>query len=328
MLPPDQIREIIQPSCLDADPIVTLVKRSNDVYRITCGGETFFLKTYTKDWYGDDIAGTAFCVDHEAAAWAVLRHQGLSAPEVVTADTTCDNPLGRPLIVTRALAGTSLTALLQQADQSLFHAVLESIGWYMRAMHNITFDYPGYITSAGINAPPDPEAWQHSIWTAARFKKDMLAVWEHACAELSDELSRRMEAFFSDHEAALDQAFQVPRFTHGDCHAHQFFVDKAGLVSGVVDMEVASAGNPTADLFKFSLEMAAKFPAGFRWWQAFFQGYGEPSFDQLRLWMIANHHLNFQVVGWQGSYTQIIQHVLDAPNWRELFDLQARSITG
>ncbi len=96
--------------------LATLLQRSNHVYRIVAGDETLFLKTYTKDWYGGDIAGTDRCVEHETAAWRLLAAHGLPVPEVVLADRTCANPLGRPFVMTRQLPGASLTALLAEAQ--------------------------------------------------------------------------------------------------------------------------------------------------------------------------------------------------------------------
>ena len=58
-------------------------------------------------------------------------------------------------------------------------------------------------------------------------------------------------------------------------------------MTGVVDMEVASAGDPIEDLLKFSLELAPILPARTRWWQALFDGYGqEPEYALFRLRML------------------------------------------
>lgn len=89
-----------------------------------------------------------------------------------------------------------------------------------------------------------------------------------------------------------------------------------------LDMEVASAGDAGADLVKFSLEMAARFPVASRWWQPFFRGYGEPDFAQLRLRLLACDEPSFRCLGpdgWPGSREEILQRLLTAQDWAQLF---------
>jgi Ser/Thr protein kinase RdoA (MazF antagonist) len=107
---------------------VELPKRRNYIWRVAAAGDTFFLKVYTKDWYGGDVAATAGCVEHEVAAWRVLRAHGIAVPEVVAESRECANPIGRPFLMTRRLRGTSLTTLLRDADVSHFAALLEASG--------------------------------------------------------------------------------------------------------------------------------------------------------------------------------------------------------
>ena len=52
--------EVMRRAGLMGEIGLTLIKRENDVYRIDCGTDSFFLKTYTKSWYGADAAATAF----------------------------------------------------------------------------------------------------------------------------------------------------------------------------------------------------------------------------------------------------------------------------
>src|SRR3712207_8938833 len=48
----------------------------------------FFLKTYSKDWYGEDVSATGFSVEHEVSAWDTLARHGLDVPEVVDRKST------------------------------------------------------------------------------------------------------------------------------------------------------------------------------------------------------------------------------------------------
>src|SRR4051794_32782867 len=107
-----QALEIVRLIGIGGAVAVTPIKRHNHVYRMECEGTAFFLKTYTKDWYGGDIPATGGCVEHEACAWSILAAHGLETPEVALARSDCANSLGRPFIVTRELCGANMTAEL------------------------------------------------------------------------------------------------------------------------------------------------------------------------------------------------------------------------
>jgi hypothetical protein len=95
-------------------------------------------------------------------------------------------------------------------------------------------------------------------------------------------------------------------------------------VTGVVDMEVASAGDCGNDLLKLFLELAGTLPAQTRWWEAFFAGYGPGlNFALHKLRMAAAGHVNYTCLGplaWPGSRAQILAHVLAAKEWAELLN--------
>src|SRR5260221_10092188 len=133
----DKIAEIMPRRHAPGDR-VRLVKTGNDVYHIVAGGDSFFLKTYTKSWYGPDPAATGYCANHEAAAWAILARHNLPAPKVVRVSTSVDNPLGRPFILTRQLRGQPLTTWLAPAGAATQAGALAQVGAYLRQMHAIT----------------------------------------------------------------------------------------------------------------------------------------------------------------------------------------------
>jgi hypothetical protein len=126
----------------------------------------------------------------------------------------------------------------------------------------------------------------------------------------------------------LAPAYQPPRFVHGDCHAHQFFVsgpavDGAWHVHGVVDLEVASAGDPVEDFVKLTIEVAARLPAATRWWEALFAGYGaEPDFEPFRLRLLGIGPPSFAWLRQPSErppWASVLRHLLDARDWAELF---------
>lgn len=321
-----QLTTLLQSAGIDRPAQAVLLKRHNHVWRITAADDVFFLKIYTKDWYGGDIAATAGCVEHEVAAWRVLQAHAIAVPEVVAESRVSDNPLGRPFLMTRQLRGTSLTTLLKVADASRFAVLLETTGAFLRHVHTIAFEVSGYIMDAGLWAPSGPDAWQHWLWSARQTQHDAFATLEadrsHVAPDLYDELVAR----FATMETALAPAWQPPRFIHGDCHAEQFFLyQEAGdwHVSGFVDMEVASAGDSTGDLLKFAIEMMVHFDPATRWWEPFFAGYGgAPDFELFRLRLLGLHHTNFTAHGvslWPATREQTLRQFLAARTWAELF---------
>jgi aminoglycoside phosphotransferase len=280
------------------DVHITEITQHNHVWQLQGGQDTVFLKTFTKSWYGDDVAGTAYCVQHEHDAYACLAAHGLPTPEVLLTWFDCDNPLGRPFIVTRKLNGDSLMTLLQTADARLFQTLLERTGDYLRRMHAIHFAFPGNIIGDGPTAPPDENGWQHPSWSARKTQQEALAALEADRPHLPVDLYRHLDKLFSTMQDALAPSFQPPRFVQVNCHANQFFLGQAvdsWQVSGCIDMEVASAGCCYYDLVGFGIQMAAFFPSTTQWWEPFFRGYGhEPDFGLFKLIMLMSTRRRFQ----------------------------------
>ncbi len=300
------------------------IKQHNHVYRLEAADQVLFLKLYTKDWYGDDIAGTGYCVDHEVAAWNVLGQAGLAIPQVVHAAMTSQNVLNRPFLLTKQLTGMPLTQLLQIADNQTFVDALIAVGAYMRMMHAIQFPFAGYITSSRLPATLDASSWQHPIWTYQAFERHAEQTWKRDRDVLSGFVLDAIRLQFSQYSQQLAAEYTKPHFTHGDCHASQFFlVNDQGTwqVTGVLDMEVSSAGDCGFDLVKFGLEMSALFAAQTRWWEPFFVGYGhEPAFTLHKLRMLAASHFSY-TYAWPGTRAEIMNHVLTAESWAQLYDL-------
>jgi Ser/Thr protein kinase RdoA (MazF antagonist) len=104
---PAQLAALAQVAGLGTVRQARLVKRQNDLWRLETSAGPFYLKAYTKDWYGDDLAATAGCVQHEAGAYALLATLGLSGPEVRSAllDAAV---LGRPALPGQPLTPTAV----------------------------------------------------------------------------------------------------------------------------------------------------------------------------------------------------------------------------
>ncbi len=304
---------------------VERVHAYNHVWRLGGDAGTFFLKVYTKPWYASYGDSHAFPVTHEAGAWRCLRAHGLATPGVVVAEIGTANPVGRPFLLTRELGGEPLTGLLRTGYAP--GTPLRAVGNYLRRMHSVTFEFPGYVSNEeGPNRPRRPGAWQHRCWTAEARERLARETLEREAAGLSADVRARLDRAFASMGERLRPSYEPPRFVHGDCHASAFFLveaDGAWRVIGTVDMEVASAGDAGEDLMKLCIELATALPASSRWWDALFEGYGaEPDFELLKLRLLGATPADFAWTGgWPESWDAVVRHVLDARSWRELLDL-------
>ncbi len=323
-LTPEQVAALLP---VDANDVhVELIATGNHTWRIAAADETFYAKAHTKSWYGGKPVGDV--VRHEVTAHRLLRERGLPTPEIVDASLTCNNPLKWPFMLTRALDGSALTDLLPRLARDDANAALRQVGAHLSQMHSITFDHPGYLVDGPPAGPPDPHQWQHGIWRFERYLTHAISSW----ADLEDDLDLpTMDAvagLAADKMADLRDTYEPPRFVHGDCHASQIFLtrgDGSWQVSGVLDMEVASAGSPLSDFLKLVIEMAGRFGASQRWWEPLLDGYGQPvDLDLIRLALTAADHINYTCLGahaWPGTRPQIVRHLVRAQNWSELVDL-------
>lgn len=301
------------------------VHERNHVWRLVSEAGSFFLKTYTKSWYVAHGDSHAFPVTHEAGAWRCLKAHGLATPEVVAAETSTGNPLGRPFLLTRELQGQSLLALQRQGYD--LAAPLRAVGDYLRRMHAIEFSFPGYVSSErGPTSPPRAGAWQHRCWTVESRKKHAQDKLEAETARLSEDVRARLNRAIATMPEQLRSSYEPPRFVHGDCHANTFFLVEDGdewQVTGTVDMEVASAGDAGEDLMKLCVELAALLPASDCWWEALFDGYGAtPEFDLIKLRLLGTEPSEFAWIdGWPRHWNDVVKCILNARSWKQLFDL-------
>jgi len=306
---------------------VDIIKEGNDIFRLVSGMECFFLKTYTKTWYGSDPAVTGFHAMHESIAWAILAQHGLSVPDVVYISSDCDNPISRPFILTRELEGRPLTNLVTEANREEQSALLIAVGNYIRKMHEITFEFPGYLsTLSGPTEVPNPNDWQHRCWSAKTREAIACNQLQTDATQLTPGTHAEAKRSYLQISARLADAYQPPRFTHGDCHAHQFFLVHNGTdwrVTGVLDMEVSSAGDCGEDLLKISIELAQTLDYATCWWESFFAGYGaEPDFEAFQLRLLSVAPIEY---GSSGKWIRIqsreamLQHILKARDWSNLF---------
>ncbi|MCI0610264.1 MAG: aminoglycoside phosphotransferase family protein [Anaerolineae bacterium] len=306
---------------------VELIKHGNDVFRLVSNTESFFLKTYTKDWYGSDPASTGFQAIHENMAWTILAKHGLSVPEIVYISSDSNNPIARPFILTRELKGRPLTELMSEANREEQSALLIAIGDTIRKMHEINFAFAGYLsTLSGPMEPPDANGWQHRCWSATVRETNATNQLQADEPHLTQGTYREVKQLCAQISTYLATAYQPPRFTHGDCHAHQFFLvrqQSTWHVTGILDMEVASAGDCGEDLLKICIELAQTLDYDTFWWKSLFAGYGSiPDLEAFRLRLLGVAPIEYGNLGkWirSGDREVVLQHFLRARDWSMLF---------
>ncbi|GAB3417237.1 hypothetical protein GCM10027569_41140 [Flindersiella endophytica] len=233
-------------------------------------------------------------------------------------------------MLTRELEGEALTDLIPRLPAAEAAAALRAAGDYLGRMHTLTFDHPGYLLDGPPAGPPDPDRWQHGIWRLERLLNQAFSLWAEDSKLVDPATMDVVSGLLVDQLPALRAAYQPPRFAHGDCHASQFFLackENHWRVTGVVDLEVASAGSPLEDLLAFTIELAGRLGARpLRWWEPFFEGYARPvDFDLLRFRLLGVHHVNYTCHGensWPGTRADIVRHLTSARTWTELFDLE------
>lgn len=298
------------------------VHTDNHVWRVETIQGTYFVKTHTKDWYAARPA-SGVPVRNEVSGHRILRAAGLPAAEVVDYDTGRDNPMGWPYVITRELPGTPLTELLPVLDRHHAAAALTVTGEYLAGMHCVTYEHPGSLVD-GPPGPPDLDEWLHWL---SRLERFLLYFFENLITDdLPLSIKDAATGLLADTLPALRDSYVPLRFVHGDCHSSTFFIEHGSTwrVSGMVDLENCSSGNPLFDFAKLMIEMAGRFGARDLWWQPLFEGYGsEPDLDLVRTILIGHAHINYACHGpfsWRGDREQILRQLLTARSWAELFD--------
>lgn len=324
---PDQWRQLTDRARLGSLERLTLVKRHNDLWRLQSSAGTFYLKAFTKSWYSEDVSATPACVTHEVIAHTLLRQHGLAGPTIRWAATDSE-VLGRPALLLGELPGQPLTTLLTCFPAEA-NPLLRAVGAYLARMHTVTFPFSGYLmTLEGPEQAPNPAAWQHPIWTLDAWHRRALDTL--AAPDLPPGLKAALQQQLIRFLPELEAVYVRPRFTHGDCHASQFYLERRQgdwQVTGVLDLEVASAGACASDFVQLALELRGAAIA-LDWWTPPFEGYGQaPELEHLRLLLLFAGQDSWQAHGPVDWPTEL-ESVRTATGWQELFSRRtAASVT-
>jgi len=309
---------------------VAVAATTNDVFKVTTAKHgTYFIKFHTARWYADQ-PDTFFVVGRECAVPELLRKRGMPLPYRAWGDVTC-SVVPRSVFICEELGGTPLPVALDEFPDEASD-VLHSFGRYMEALHSIEFSRPGLLAHAhAYFAPPTGTIPPVFAWDAGHLhspealQRDATEMLNEKAPRLPASVTPRLAEMFSSLADTVEEDYDPPRFTVGNCHAWHFHVDKADgrwEVLGFYDHEACSAGDATIDLVELEITLTPS-TGGNAWRQAFIDGYGStPSFDAYRRRLL--YYLLCEV---GGSPTRMIPDptwldgqwdcLIDAEDWEE-----------
>jgi len=309
-------------SVTDRPLAVEPVQSGHTVFRLRTERHVYFLKTHSKDLeeFADHAAGAAQLVRREAAAYGCLRAHGIPAVEVVAAESSCDNPVGWPYLLTLELPGISLRDVVE-SEHPAWWAAVEAFGRYLAAAHAIRFPRAGYLTSAEGPASDGSSLAQEVSHRAEVVLPDALRDLERARPHLSHELAAEVERRLADLPRAIAGEYVEPRFVHGNSHInhpHLLIEGERPRFTGQLDMDGASAGAPFEDLHTVTWGMMAHAPR-LAWWEPLFAGYGSvPDLDRFRLALLSACFYCFGDRN-EVSLESLYRRLLTATTWHQLF---------
>jgi aminoglycoside phosphotransferase len=301
---------------------VESVRSGHTVLRLKTQGHVYYLKTHSKDLeeFADRAAGAGELVRRETAAYACLSAHGLPAVEVVAADSSCNNPLAWPYLLTLRLAGTSLRDLVE-SEHPAWPAAVETFGTYLAAAHAIRFPRAGHLTSADGPAPDGSSLREEVSHRPDVVLPDALRDLERARQHLSRDLWLEVRSRLDDLPNAIAPEYAGPRFVHANSHInhpHLVIDGEWPRFTGQLDMDAASAGSPFEDLHTVAWGMMAYAPR-LAWWEALFAGYGSgPDLDRFRLALVSACFYCFGDRS-EVSLGSLYRGLLTARTWRQLF---------
>lgn len=305
---------------------------TNDVFRVeTAWHGNYYVKFYTARWYRDraDQSGN---VEQELAAYHILVRRGISLPYDMWGDCSCST-VDEAVLITSELPGIALPAVCEEHPEDE-QAIWETLGRYLRRMHDIRFTNHGALGPETSRCVPrtgvvplviDPSRKEPSPRVQAEERqKDVLAILEKAAEDgnLPSSAARALRSVFGRMADVVEPELANPVFTQLNVHDHHFHLLPASngwQIAGFYDFEHASASDPHADLVCLETTVTPR-TRSYAWRAPFFRGYGElRSFDSLKL------NLLLDVLGYAGDSRRMWVPDQDWLNgqWERLADAQS-----
>lgn len=195
----------------------------------------------------------------------LMGYASILAPRFLLADESCALTPYRYSIMTR-LPGEPLAQCERRMTETELLAVWRQIGTQMRHIHGIPMEGFGAAATGQLAGRVDRNRdYMDAIW------RDKIAQFRKLGGDPA--LALAMERSWSDRSALLDFC-QAPRLCHYDIHPGNLLAERANhgwKLSGVLDFELAFAGDPLLDLAKCA--HFARAGSGARW-RGLIEGYG------------------------------------------------------
>jgi hygromycin-B 7''-O-kinase len=223
-------------------PVGTIVPLAggdnSEVFEVNAGGSAspFVLKLYR-----DDLR---WKMAKEVFVYGLLEPRpALPIPTIVAADDS-GTVLPQAFLILTKLPGELAAGVLPSIGAADVVTIYRQIGTALRAFHRTTFDSFGYV-SAGVIEPHD---------TNQRYMEHQFAkkLREFAALGGDEEVRRNAEAAVEGSASLLTRCARAV-LCHDDVHEANVLVRKEGdrwLLSGILDVENAIAGDPLLDVAK------------------------------------------------------------------------------
>jgi aminoglycoside phosphotransferase (APT) family kinase protein len=218
--------------------------------------ESLVLKVYPDKWH--------FKMEKEVFVYGLMaQDEEIPTPRIVLADDSKQHLDQNCLILTK-LEGQPLISIHERSDAEN-QRIYQRLGRVMRRIHAIELDAFGYVTTHVMAPHPTNREYMNF-----QFDKKLKEFNELG----GDPETARAVVAHVDASRHLLDACEKPVLCHDDYHEGNFIVTReaGGLVlSGVVDVENAVAGDPLLDIAKADLYAMNGDSAK---WQGFVDGYG------------------------------------------------------
>jgi mycofactocin system transcriptional regulator len=255
----------------------------NAVYEVRGAGgdEPLIVKVYPERW-GSALRWRSKLAKEVYVYGLLARHGVAEVPRVLRHEPDGVPQLPSAFAVLTRLDGEPLAAVADRLTDRDAEQVYEHMGRLLAAVHRITADRWGYVTTGLVDVKPSNTAYMADQFT--RKLRQFLDLGGDPA------LARAIERHVGRHEAVL-AACRRPSLCHNDFHDGNVLVAPVGQswrVTGYVDVENAVVADPLLDLARTDYHSLRHNETARR---AFLRGYGPlPADWETRVALYRVHH--------------------------------------
>jgi aminoglycoside phosphotransferase (APT) family kinase protein len=208
------------------------------VYEVLCADplQNAVVKVYDRD--------AGWRLSKEISVYRLLRDNGVAEIPKLLGGAGSDGLLGQPYLLMSRLPGTSVGQISEALPESELAEVYRQMGALLARLHGISQEAYGYRTTEIIDPQPTNEAQMTATLKRAS-QKYLDATGDRELYEAAKQyVGERTELFALCAKAVL---------IHNDFHEGNVMVTRTPdgpLLTGLIDVENAMAGDPMVDLSK------------------------------------------------------------------------------